>query len=98
MLHGGPPGERGRRLLAFLLLLAAAAALVAGSGAAAPTNDNFASAQAISGSSGSVTGSNVGATQETGEPLQGRSGGHTVLFSWTPPAAGAATFDTVGSA
>src|SRR5919201_4813584 len=98
MRHGGPPGGRGRRLLAFLLLLAAAAALVAGSGAAAPTNDNFASAQAISGSSGSVTGSNVGATQETGEPLQGRSGGPTLLFSWTAPPARAPPFDTMGRA
>ena len=33
-----------------------------------PANNNFASAQIIAGSSGRVTGSNVNATKETGEP------------------------------
>ena len=33
-----------------------------------PANDDFANAQLISGASGSVTGTNVGATIESGEP------------------------------
>ena len=35
-------------------------------GRAAPANDAFASAQSISGSSGTVTGTNSGATKESG--------------------------------
>ncbi len=33
-----------------------------------PTNDDFANAQELLGSSGRVTGNNVGATKEAGEP------------------------------
>src|SRR5438477_2584060 len=98
MRLGGPSRANGRISLVFLAVLVATAALAAGSGAAAPTNDSFAAAQAISGSSGSTAGSNVGATQETSEPLQGRSGGHTVWFAWTAPSSGSTTLDTMGSA
>src|SRR5206468_3408882 len=35
---------------------------------AAPANDNFAAAQVLSGSTGTVTGTNAGATTEPGEP------------------------------
>ena len=55
--------------------------------AAVPANDNFANAFRISGSSGSTNGSNVGATEETGEPNPlGIGAGETVWYVWTAPA------------
>src|SRR5439155_685200 len=83
---------------------AVAVALVAGlvvalpAYATAPNNDNFAAAQAISGTSGSVTGTNVEATKEAGEPNHaGNAGGKSVWYSWTAPASGQATINTAGS-
>ena len=66
--------------------------------AAAPANDAFASARAITGSSSVISGTNDGATQESGEPTQGRGGGHTAWFTWTAPSSGSTTIDTIGSA
>ncbi|MCA1592101.1 MAG: NF038122 family metalloprotease [Acidobacteria bacterium] len=65
---------------------------------AAPANDNFASAQAIAGSSGTTSGTNIGATKEVGEPNHAANpGGRSVWYRWTAPASGTATFDTKGS-
>src|SRR5579872_721187 len=76
----------------------ACALIFASSAAAAPANDLFANAQVLSGGSGSVTGSTVGATREQGEPLiVGNAGGASIWFSWTAPAAGSVSVDTVGS-
>lgn len=61
---------------------------------AQPANNNFASAQIITGSSGSVTGNTFGATREMGEPNHGgEAGGASVWYSWDAPASGAAEFD-----
>lgn len=66
--------------------------------AAGVANDNFASAQTITGANGSVTGTNVGATKESGEPSHaGNLGGHSIWYRWTAPASGIFTFDTNGS-
>lgn len=63
-----------------------------------PANDMFAAAQTISGTSGTATGSNVGATLETGEPGHaGVPNGASVWFVWTAPAGGTATVDTATS-
>ena len=60
-----------------------------------PANDNFASAQAISGASGSVTGNNANATKQTGEPNHaGNAGGSSVWYNWTAPSTSPVTFDT----
>ena len=68
-------------------------------GGSGPSNDNFASAQTLSGGSGAVTGTNVGATKEVGEPNHaGNVGGTSVWYQWTAPADGVATFDTFTSA
>ena len=84
------------RALALLIVAGLFVALPAY--ATAPSNDNFAGAQAISGLSGSVTGTNVDATKETGEPNHaGNVGGASVWYSWTAPATGQATFATAGS-
>jgi uncharacterized delta-60 repeat protein/uncharacterized repeat protein (TIGR01451 family) len=66
--------------------------------AQAPPNDSFASATQLLGPSGTMPGSNIGATQEAGEPsTTGNAGGKSVWYSWTAPADMAVTFDTFGS-
>ena len=62
-----------------------------------PPNDMFANATPISGTSGQVTGRNVGATKESGEPDHCGSGGASVWWRWTAPANSCATIDTNGS-
>ena len=65
-----------------------------------PANDNFANAQFIAGCSGSVTGSNVTATRESGEPNHspdGQGGNHSIWFLWQAPASGNVQIDTLGS-
>jgi len=64
----------------------------------AATNDSFANAADLTGPSGSIQGTNVGATKETGEPYHaGNSGGASVWYRWTAPNSGQCTFDTRGS-
>jgi|GEM_PF-1993082 hypothetical protein len=65
-----------------------------------PANDNFASAQVISGCSGSVTGTNVASTHEPGEPnhlSDGTGGTHSVWYQWQAPVSASVTIDTSGS-
>ena len=63
----------------------------------ATVNDAFASAMTLSGSSGSVSSNNVGATGEIGEPAQ--SGAiKSVWWKWTALRNGDLTIDTKGSA
>ncbi|MGH9849095.1 MAG: MSCRAMM family protein, partial [Blastocatellia bacterium] len=66
--------------------------------ASRPANDNFSNAQLISGSSGSVTGSNALATEQAGEPNHaGFAAGASVWYRWTAPASGPFIFSTAGS-
>ena len=61
-------------------------------------DSTFSSRSGISGASGRVTGSSVGASKEFGEPNHaGNTGGASVWWSWTAPATGTVTFDTQGS-
>ena len=65
-----------------------------------PPNDNFASAQTITGCSGSVGGSNIGATREPGEPIHspdGVSSSRSVWYRWQSPSTGSVTVTTAGS-
>lgn len=64
-----------------------------------PPNDNFANAQTVIGSSGTVNGNNIFGTRETGEPTNppGTGGGRSIWYNWTAPGTGQATFDTIGS-
>jgi hypothetical protein len=71
------------------------AAVFAAPALAAPTNDNFTNATPLAGSSGSVSGSTVGATNEAAEPGGGSLG---VWYSWTPSVSGATVFNTCGAA
>ena len=69
-----------------------------------PANDNFASAQPINGCSGSVNGTNIGATREDGEinhlsNTNDSSGGGTrsVWYRWLAPSNSSVTITTAGS-
>ncbi len=65
-----------------------------------PANDNFSAAQTIVGCAGTTTGTNIGATQEGGEPNHSpdnNGGTHSVWYSWQAPASGAAQVTTAGS-
>ena len=64
-----------------------------------PANDNFANAQIISGCTGSITGTNVGATKEAGEPNSPDSATSTksVWYQWQAPSTGSVTITTAGS-
>ena len=70
--------------------------------ATGPAHDYIADAETISGESGNLTASNVGATVEVNEPRHdGTAGentdGHSIWYRWTAPAAGTAIFTTAGS-
>lgn len=65
-----------------------------------PPNDNFANAEVISGCSGSVNGTNVGATKEAGEPNHlddGFGGTHSVWYRWQAPVTASVNMTTAGS-
>ena len=66
----------------------------------APANDNFPAAILISGATGTVSGTNVGATGESGEPDHAGvtgTGRRSVWFNWVPTASSQITFNTSGS-
>jgi thiol-disulfide isomerase/thioredoxin len=63
--------------------------------AATPPNDNFANAKLITIKQGSMTGSNIGATREDGEPDHaGNQGGASVWWKIIPPESGYLTLST----
>lgn len=66
-----------------------------------PGNDNLSNATSLTGKSGNVPGTNVGATEEVGEiPISGRQrpgAGHSVWYSWLPPFDGVADVYASGS-
>ena len=66
-------------------------------GLVAPPNDNFVARIPVSGAMVSVSGSSIGATKEAGEPNHYSSGGGSVWWTWTAPASGTVTIDTIGS-
>ena len=64
----------------------------------APANDNFASAQVLTGGLAMAATGTTGATKQSGEPNHaGNAGGSSVWYRWTAPATGAYSLDTVGS-
>ena len=65
-----------------------------------PANDNFVSSQIVTGCSGSVNGTNIGATRESGEPNHSPDGGggsRSVWYQWQSPVSATATITTAGS-
>ncbi len=79
---GGPHGSTGDLILSY---------------GPTPTNDDFANAQTISGASGSVNGTNVGATRELSEPFHSFRGRASIWYRWQAPNTGVVTFNTTGS-
>jgi hypothetical protein len=73
------------RIVGSLLAAALICLAFAANALAAPANDDFANAQAIS-LDAPVSGMNFEATKETGEPDHaGNAGGHSLWYSWTAP-------------
>ncbi len=67
-------------------------------GSAAPVNDTFANALALTGANASTTGRNTGASAQAGEPAHaGLAATNSVWWTWTAPASGGVTVSTVGS-
>lgn len=63
-----------------------------------PTNDNFASRTSVSGAAVATTGTNAGATAESGEPGHARNTAtKSVWWTWTAPQTGLVSVDTSGS-
>ena len=80
-------------LLALLILWLS----VAGAAQAAPANDSFAGAQALTGEAVSVDGTTVGATHQAGEPDHNYEGASaSVWYAWTAPRSGIAVLDACG--
>ena len=90
-----------KQILRPALLVLLPLLLAFSSATAAPINDNFANATVISsGLPVSVSGSNVGATAQAGEPSHSDSeprGGRSVWWSWTSPVTGSVVISTFGS-
>ncbi len=67
---------------------------------APPSNDNFVDSVNLNLTgtfSGLVTGSNLSATSELGEPVHFAQGGASIWYHWTAPASGTVIFTTAGS-
>jgi subtilase family serine protease len=66
--------------------------------APATSNNSFAAATVLTGTAVTVTGTNVGATKEAGEPsIAGNAGGKSVWYAWTAQSSGKVTLTTQGS-
>jgi PASTA domain len=82
----------------LLLMLAVGLAMPGSALAAPPPNDAFASAEALSGRTATVSGLNKEATKEVNEPNHaGNAGGASVWYRWTAPASGNAKLSTCAS-
>ena len=76
---------RGVRYLG-LQLMVFAVVVVPTRAMAAPTNDNFADAQEIVGTTATVSGTTLDATTEEGEPSHGEfASGSSIWYRWTAP-------------
>lgn len=83
---------------AGLMVTVVMGAVLPASGQPAPSNDMFAAAALISGTNAAVTGSNINATKEPGEPDHaGNPGGKSVWWYWLAPHDGYVTVSTEGS-
>src|SRR5215218_1171150 len=81
--------------LTVALAAAVAACWLSAPAAAAPDNDAFSAAQALSGRETFASGNNDQASKEAGEPNHaGQPGGASIWYAWTAPAAGRTTVST----
>jgi hypothetical protein len=100
-LTNAPPAESGFYLVTVANVVGAADSLPAilrVTVPGLPLSDHFAASLVVGNPSRDGRASNVGATQEAGEPNHdGKVGGSSVWISWVAPAQGIATFSTSGS-
>jgi hypothetical protein len=92
--------SRCSQLLAALLLTTGALATAGSAHADAPSNDSFATATVLTGTSAATTGSNVSATTEPYEPLRTSwqdPVSSTLWFRWTAPITADYSISTLGS-
>lgn len=66
-------------------------------------NDDFDASHVLVGCSGTLTGTNLNSTRESGEPnhlstTNGNAGRHSIWYQWQAPSSGSVTFTTAGSA
>lgn len=82
-------------LMPLVMAIAAGVAMPEACEGAAPPNDNFANAEVLAESSGTVVGTNYQATSESGEPVHvdGFVDYASVWYSWTAPTNGTVTFE-----
>jgi hypothetical protein len=86
------------RKAAVLLVALSSVILVPAAFAAPPPNDLFVNAQVLVGPSGSVTGTNLEATKEQGEPEHAENrGARSVWYRWVAPFSGDAVIATCGA-
>lgn len=82
----------------FDTTFAAISSYLTGAPQTRPSNDDFATATAISGTASSLTGSNIAATKQPGEPPHANNaGGASVWYRWQATGSGTATLTTAGS-
>lgn len=71
---------------------------ISGSAPVRPPHNDFVNAVVLQTNSGTVTGNNINATREAGEPNHaGFEGDKSVWYSWTSSVNGQITIDTIGS-
>lgn len=62
------------------------------------SNDHFTNAIPLTGNTGTATGSNLGATRQTGEPSHAATTStNSIWYTWTATNTTSLTFDTIGS-
>jgi hypothetical protein len=89
----------GARMTAISAGIVAAVLWMAAPALAAPANDDFAAAQDLGeGLPLVVPGSNLAATEESGEDVGAFAAGHSVWFRWKAPSTGFVTVGACGSA
>lgn len=88
-----------RRPLATLATAILLIGVLQAPASAAPPNDLFASATALTGTRAARSSdSNLGASAEPAEPQHaGEPGGASVWYAWTPSVGGSVTISTAGS-
>ncbi len=90
--------KSGRYRTSFVGWLAGGLLACTGLASGAELQDAFFNRELVTGLSGTVAGSNVGATRENDEPRHAeRRGGASVWISWLAPTNGIVTFRTTGS-
>ena len=97
-VHNEPQVETGMKRISWIVAGLMGLLWTAGTVWAQPANNNFANRIALTGVSNVVSGSNVGAGTESGEPAHaGRAPRVSVWWKWVAPQGGPVRITTTGS-